>query len=85
MKKSYTKVHRGITWNIDVDVKENGRVDVYIKGPNDNYPHIHAFNPDAHGTNQFAVLSWAHKGEHTNFSDIPSALQMYILDLIANL
>jgi exonuclease VII small subunit len=82
---SFTQEHRGITWNIDVKVKNDGRVDVFIKGPQNNYPHVHAFHPDAHGTNQIAVLSWAKKGEHTSFLEMPPALRMYILDLIANL
>lgn len=85
-KFSIPHEHRGINWQIDVEVKDNGRVDLYIKGPKDNYPHIHAFYPDAHsGTNQIAVLSWAKKGEHTALHEMPTALMMYILDLIANL
>lgn len=86
-KYSFTKEHRGVTWELDVKVKDNGRVDVFIKTPNSqDYPHVHAFNPDEHGTNQIAVMSWARgrKG-HTAFYDLPAALQGYILSLLADL
>lgn len=82
----FTQTHRGITWHIKTKSSDDGsRVDVYIGPKSGNYPHIHVFSPDRHGTDKWAVLAWEKRGEHTDFSDMPAPLQQYVLDLLANL